>query len=100
MRATFKEHAADKEAPTFHNILSVGLTMKHKIMLSKEGKTAYVSIDPESVPQAERVLFAFFSHIHMLVDAFGHLQNTPQLDWDMSSCCHVKGLSIGFLPSR
>ncbi|TNN48307.1 hypothetical protein EYF80_041517 [Liparis tanakae] len=41
--------------------------MKHKIMLSKEGKTAHVSIDPESVPQAEGVLFAFFPHIHVLV---------------------------------
>lgn len=39
---------------------------------------AYFIIDPQSVPQAERILFAFFSHVHMLVDTISHLQNITQ----------------------
>lgn len=44
-------------------------------MLEKKANSVYFIVDPERVPQAERVLFAFLSHVHVLVDAVSHLQN-------------------------
>lgn len=41
-----------------------------------EENELYFCIDPERVSQAERILFALLSDVHVLVDAVGHLHDT------------------------
>lgn len=49
----------------------------------EENEWSYFTVDPESVPQAEGVLFAFFSHVHVLVDTVSHLPHVTQSGLNM-----------------
>lgn len=49
----------------------------------EENEWSHFTVDPESVPQAEGVLFAFFSHVHVLVDTVSHLPHVTQSGLNM-----------------
>lgn len=49
----------------------------------EENEWSYFTVDPQSVPQAEGVLFAFFSHVHVLVDTVSHLPHITQSGLNM-----------------
>lgn len=65
--------------------------------LNEEEETAYFTIDPESMPQAECVLFAFFSHIHMLIDTISHLRHITVRQTSVALCAYYHNTLKSFV---